>query len=196
MFRIGAGKTDPALAALFAQRGLVHITGNYQLPGMWSMLGGVSLDLFASPDGRFYATTLPSMGRSKRIAITSMLVFALPGLKFPLTSVGRKGGDIPMAVRGEAVTFESTEFDDRFEVRTEDPRAAVMLIDQGVMQWLLDCDSVALHVEGDHGTAMVMGEAGGSGVPEFDLLFRFYDGLMPRLPSILGSEFPAEAPTT
>ena len=197
MFRIGPkGQTDPALVAFFAQRGMVHVTGNVQLPGMWSLLGGISLNLFASPDGRFYATQMPFAGPSKQMLVSSMLVFVLPGLNLPSVSVAPRGGDLPIAAQGEVVQFESTDFDNRFEVRTEDRRAAVMLIDQGVMQFLLDCGRVGFHAQGDHGTALLASAPGSNGVPEFDLLFRFYDGLMTRLPEILGSEFPAGAQTS
>ena len=117
---------------------------------------------------------------------------------------------------GNPLTLESIDFDARFMIRAEDRRSAVMLLDEGMMQWLLDCDHVSFEITGDRGQALVKRSSestyqpglvpgwhlsGHSEAPhgrsrradpvELELLFKFWDGFVPRLPAILRAEFAA-----
>jgi hypothetical protein len=73
-----------------------------------------------------------------------------------------------------------------------------MLLDLGMMQLLLDCDQVSFEMLGDRVQAMVKRKdqpastAPPSAEPvEYELLFRFLDGFMQRLPAILRTEYAA-----
>jgi hypothetical protein len=70
-----------------------------------------------------------------------------------------------------------------------------MLLDPSMMQWLLDCDHVSFVMIGDRVLASVNRATEPSHNPsepvEFELLFKFYDGFVARVTSILPSEYPA-----
>ncbi len=144
-----------------------------------------------------------------------MLSFVVPGLNLPYVGVTRKGekGSLGFA-RGNPLTLESIDLDARFMIRAEDRRSAVMLLDEGMMQWLLDCDHVSFEITGDRGQALVKRGSGSTYQPdlvsgwhlsghseaphgrsrradpvELELLFKFWDGFVPRLPAILRAEF-------
>jgi hypothetical protein len=91
--------------------------------------------------------------------------------------------------------LESDEFDKRFVVRAKDRRSAVMLLDPGMMRWLLDCDHVSFVMVGDRVLASINRATEPSHNPsepvEFELLFKFWDGFLARVPPILRSEYPA-----
>lgn len=91
--------------------------------------------------------------------------------------------------------LESDEFDMRSVVRAKDRRGAVMLLDPGMMQWLLDCDHVSFVMVGDRVLASINRATEPSHNPrepvELELLFKFWDGFLARVPPILCSEYPA-----
>ncbi len=69
-----------------------------------------------------------------------------------------------------------------------------MLIDQGMMQWLLDCDRVSFQVSGPLVSAMVKRQDRNSAQPtELELLLQFHDGFAAHVPQLVRSEFPAPA---
>jgi hypothetical protein len=80
-------------------------------------------------------------------------------------------------------------------VKAKDRRAAVMLLDPGVMQLLLDCDDVNFDMVGDKVLAFVNRATQPAHHPtepvEFEVLFRFMDGLTTRVPTILRTEYAA-----
>jgi hypothetical protein len=90
----------------------------------------------------------------------------------------------------------------------------VMLLDEGMIQWLLDFDQVSFEIDGDTVAALVRRAAepadqpglgsrwvvrGHSSTPfsnprradpvELELLFKFFDGFVPRVPAILRTEY-------
>jgi hypothetical protein len=95
------------------------------------------------------------------------------------------------------VELESTDFEKRVVVKAKDRRSAVMLLDPGMMQLVLDCEPVSFDMAGDK----VLAYVNRMSVPthhsaepvEFELLFRFWDGFGPRVPALLRSEYTAQA---
>jgi hypothetical protein len=186
-----------ATAAMCAQRGLVPSGAN--LARDFSMLPSIErtglTNAFSSPDGRVAAADLiRSEGKSS--AFFSVLSFTVAGVTMPMVSVDPRNV-FTAAVVGGAPTLEleSDEFDKRFVVRARDRRSAVMLLDAGMMQWLLDCDHLSFVMLGDQVLASINRATEPSHNPgepvEFELLFKFYDGFLARLPAILPSEYPA-----
>jgi hypothetical protein len=94
--------------------------------------------------------------------------------------------------------MESTEFDKQFVVKASDRRSAVMLLDPGMMQLLLDCEEVSFDLVGDKVLAYINRAAEASHQPiepvEFEMLFKFLDGFIPRVPELLRSEYAAAQP--
>jgi hypothetical protein len=186
---------------------------------------------FALPDGSLWATDLwkpkkvsASFGASddrKQWDSFSMVSFAVPGVNLPFVGVTRKGEkDTSGFARGTSLTLESIDFDERFAISAEDRRSAVMLLDQGMMQWLLDCDHVSFEITGDRGQALVKRSSESTYQPglapgwrllwrsdaphpdsrradpaELELLFKFVDGFASRVPELVRSQF-AASPTT
>jgi hypothetical protein len=157
---------------------------------------------FATPDGRLWAGDLWRREGSGKAMVTeafSMLAFTVSGVKVPYVAVARKGQmSIPAGVDGSPVGLESIDFNDQFAVSAVDGRSAVMLLDLGMMQLLLDCDQVSFEMLGDRVQALVRrkdqptSSAPPSAEPvEYELLFRFLDGFMQRLPAILRTEYAA-----
>jgi hypothetical protein len=70
-----------------------------------------------------------------------------------------------------------------------------MLLDQAMMQWLMDCERVSFEMIGDRVAAFIDRGAEPAHPPEepveFELLFKFYDGFVNRLPPLLRSEYSA-----
>ena len=97
---------------------------------------------------------------------------------------------------GQDMRLESIDFDDRFAVRADDRRAAVML-DQGMMQGLLDRDQVSFTQAGDEMRTFVKRQSKTQVEPvELELLFKFGDGFVSRIPTLLRTEYAATgAPT-
>lgn len=123
----------------------------------------------------------------------AVLMFPIAAVNIPYVMVGRKGDvHLPMASGHQTVQVESIEFTNRFQIQTDDARAALMLIDQGLMQWLLDCDRVSFRVSGPLVTALVKrGRAASSSTTDLNLLLHFYDGFGARVPRIVHDEFQA-----
>lgn len=181
-----------AIATLCAQRGMVPNPIN---------LGGIFHRMFensfASPDGSTWIRDVWSDGpRMERIPY-SMLTLTISGVNLPYVGVVRKRDiSVPLITQGHEWTLESIDFDDRFRVSADDHRAAVMLLDQGMMQWLLDCDQVSFAMGGNHMSAAVNRNSGSAdrqsqGLVEFDLLFKFGDGFVSRIPAIVRKEYAA-----
>lgn len=179
---------------------------------------------FAKPDGSIWAadlwtpkTSSGSFGTSgdrKQWEAFSIVSFAVPGVNLPFVAVSRKGESAPGFTRGSPLTLESIDFDERFLISAEDRRSAVMLLDQGMMQWLLDCDHVSFEITGGQGRALVRRSSESSYQPsldsgwhlpwqsvvphpdsrradpvELELLFKFVDGFASRVPELARTEF-------
>jgi len=184
-----------AMAAMCAQRGLVPSGTN--LSRDFSMLTGIErrglMNAFSSPDAGVAAADL-IRSEGKSTAFFSVLSFTVAGVNMPTVSVDPRNVFTRAVVGGEpTLELESDEFDKRFVVRAKDRRSAVMLLDPGMMQWLLDCDHVSFVMIGDRVLASINRATEPSHNPtepvEFELLFKFYDGFMARLPAILRSEY-------
>ncbi|HEV2477999.1 MAG TPA: hypothetical protein VGX22_15790 [Candidatus Dormibacteraeota bacterium] len=183
---------DSAIEAFFAQRGMTHTSKQISLPGGRSMLGGITLDGYVSADGRWFAMYVPSSSPRYKVSISWQLMCAVPGVNLPSVAVSRKGAAGALVVPGRALTLESIDFDARFAVTAVDRRAAVMLIDQGMMAWLLECDRVNFLFQGNTLSAFVLpGEAAGGEVEQLEMLFHFCEGFVARMPEILSNEFPS-----
>ena len=186
-----------AMAAICTQRGLVPSGGN--LARDFSMLSSIERtglrNAFSTPDGGVAAADL-IRGEGKSTAFFSVLSFTVPGVNIPMVSVDPPNLFTRAVVGGEpTLELESDEFDKRFVVRAKDRRSGVMLLDPGMMQLLLDCDHVSFVMIGDRVLASINRASEPSHNPsepvEFELLFKFYDGFLARLPSILRSEYAA-----
>jgi hypothetical protein len=183
-----------AIAAMCAQRGLVPGT---EL-GDFALLGNLNnrqlTNSFSSPDHRIAVADYIRPAR-KSVELFSLLAFTVAGLNMPYVSVTRRDLGILMLGGPPTVELESIDFDQRFTVRAKDRRSAVMLLDPGVMQLLLDCADVNFDMVGDKALAYVNRAAEAAHRPsepvELEMLFRFWDGFVVRLPAILRSEYPA-----
>jgi len=175
-----------AIAALCAERGFV--------PG----LSRPSPDLrglinpFSSADGKVVvADALRSNG--KDVEAFALLSSTIDGLNMPQVSVLRQGQRSLTVAWGPVLELESRDFDRRFAVIAKDRRSAVMLLDPGMIQWLLDCESVSLDMIGDRVLAFVDRAALPAHQPaepvDYQLLFKFWDGFVPRIPELLRSEY-------
>ena len=186
-----------AVAALCTQRGLVPgpILGPLVPFGLDADFFGFESS-FVAPDGSLWAFELWTRSKTQsETSFYSMLMFGVPGVNMPYLAVARKGEIVlPGVSRGRIIQLESIDFDNRFAIRTEDQRSAMMLLDLPMMQWLLDCDRVSVGIEGDRAVAVVKREStpvGGSDPTELQLALRFYDGFAARVPEILRTEYPA-----
>ncbi|TMB97113.1 MAG: hypothetical protein E6J40_08810 [Chloroflexi bacterium] len=174
-----------AIAALCAQRGMVPDPA----PADFAILGPI--------DRRWFTNAFSSSDHAvgKHTQFFSVLAFRVAGVNVPFVAVTRR--DLLGVVLGgpPAVELESIDFDDHFMVKAKDRRSAVMLLDPGVMQLLLDCDDVNFDMVGDKVIAIVNRAAQPAHQPaepvEFEVLFRFMDGFMARVPAILRSEYAA-----
>jgi hypothetical protein len=221
---------EQAIAALCRQHGMVAnpINLSAALPAVFPMAldGGMPVyeNSFVTPDGSLWAADMwvPSGdAQDKQWDPLSLLSFAVPGVNLPSVGVTRKGQKIPGFAGRTAVTLESIDFDERFNIMADDRRSAVMLLDQGMMQWLLDCDQVSFEIIGNRGRAIVRRSsettdqpgltpgwrlARNSNAPhstsrradpiELELLFKFVDGFGPRMPELVRREFAGSEVTT
>ena len=183
-----------AIAAMCAQRGLVPgaarddfaILGNFNIRQLTNS--------FSSPDhGLAVADYIRPAGKS--VELFSLLAFTVAGLNMPYVSVTRRDLGTLMLGGPPAVELESVDFDQRFTVRAKDRRSAVMLLDPGVMQLLLDCADVNFDMVGDKALAYVNRAREPAHRPsepvEFEMLFTFVDGFVARVPELLRSEYAA-----
>ncbi len=183
-----------AIAAMCTQRGLVPGAA----PGDFAILGNFNIrqltNSFSSPDhGLAVADYIRPAGKS--VELFSLLAFTVAGLNMPYVSVTRRDLGILMLGGPPAVELESIDFDQRFTVRAKDRRSAVMLLDPGVMQLLLDCADVNFDMVGGKALAYVNRAREAAHRPsepvEFEMLFRFVDGFVTRVPELLRSEYGA-----
>jgi hypothetical protein len=220
-----------AIAALCTPRGLVPNSADLsaipmlavireaiplvKLLGTVSGSGPVYENSFATPDHSLWAADLWTPKDKQQWNSFSMVVFTVPGVNLPYVGVMRKGQpNTSTLTKGSPLELESIDFTARFKIRADDHRSAVMLLDQGMMQWLLDCDPVSFEMTGDRVQAVVCrssepayqpGLAGGwhrPGQPdvrhtnphradpvELELLFKFVDGFGPRVSQLVRNEF-------
>lgn len=183
-----------AIAALCAQRGLVPDVA----PSDFALLGAIDprwlTNSFSSRDhGVAAADFIRPAGKNTQFF--TILAFTVAGLKLPYLAVSLRNLTGVTLGGPPALELESTEFDRRFTVRSNDRRSAVMLLDPGMMQWLLDCEQVNFDMVGDKVLAFINRAAEPAHRPtepvEFELLFRFFDGFEARVPALLRSEFAA-----
>ena len=183
-----------ASAALCAQRGLVPNAAADD----FAILGTIDhrwlTNSYSSAD---HAVAVADLIRpaGKHTQFFSVLAFTVAGVNVPFVAVTRR--DLLGVVIGgpPGVELESIDFDNHFVVKAKDRRSAVMLLDPGVMQLLLDCDDVNFDMIGDRVLAFVNRAAEPAHQPaepvEFEALFRFMDGFMTRVPAILRTEYAA-----
>ena len=204
-----------AIAALCQKRGLLPGPANLSTSFQVATTSGLGDPLFensfTSPDGGVLAADYWRHGGKPWYAF-SLLGFTVPDVNIPYVVVKRR--DFPgvsWMLGTEEVGLESIDFNSKFVVRTEDRRAAVMLMDEGMMQWVLDCQQVSFEMVGNRVAALVRRRAEPTYQPglhpghqdqshsnpyqvdpvELELLFRFWDGFVPRVPAILRTEFPS-----
>ncbi len=183
-----------AIGALCAQRGLVPGAA----PSDFTILGAVDHRLltnsFSSPD---HAVAVADYMRpaGKHTQFFTVLSLTVAGLDVPYVSVTRRELGTIMLGGPPTLELESIDFDKRFTVRAKDRRCAVMLLDPGVMQLLLDCADVNFDIVGDKALAYVNRAAEAAHRPsepvEFEMLFKFWDGFVARVPELLRSEYGA-----
>jgi hypothetical protein len=183
-----------AIAALCAKHGLVAGA----VPGDFAILGPIDsrwlANAFSSSDhGLAVADFTRPAG--KQVQFFSVLTFTIAGLDMPYVAVTRRD-QIRITLGGTPIVeLESTEFGERFTVRAQDSRSAVMLLDPGVMQLLLDCGDVSLNMVGDNVLASVnraTEPAHQLAEPiEFEMLFKFWEGFVQRVPDLLRTEYAA-----
>lgn len=185
-----------AIAALCTQRGFTMGPVNQprqasvQNPFLFRGL----VHAFSSPDGSVVGGDI-SRGDSRNVHFFSVLEFKVAGLSMPRLASLRIGQNSINDVWGPVLELESGDFDRQFAVIAKDRRSAVMLLDQGMMQWLIDCERVSFEMIGDRVLAFIDRAAEAPHQPsepvEFELLFKFYDGFVARLPPLLRSEYAA-----
>jgi hypothetical protein len=183
-----------AITALCSQRHLVPGAA----PSDFAILGSIDprqlTNSFSSPD-QSVAVADYVRPEGKCAQFFSLLAFTIAGLDVPYVSVTRRGLGTIVIGGPPALELESIDFDKRFTVRAKDRRCAVMLLDPGVMQLLLDCGDVNFDMAGDKVLAYVnraVEPAHRPGEPvEFEMMFEFWDGFVTRMPELLRSEYPA-----
>lgn len=182
-----------AIAALCARRGLRPGT----MPSDFAMLGPIDPHWLAngySSSDRGVAVADYCRSAGNHLQCFSLLAFTIPGLNVPYVAATRRDLIAITPLGGPPVLeLESTEFDERFMVRAHDRRSAVMLLDPGMMQWLLDCGQVNFEMTGDRVLAFVNRAAEPVHQPaepvEFEQLFKFWDGFVARVPELLRTEY-------
>ncbi|HEV2033053.1 MAG TPA: hypothetical protein VGU71_02470 [Candidatus Dormibacteraeota bacterium] len=215
-FRGMRGKVPPAfvrqqaIAALCEQRGLlpgpVNLPNNFEIAS--PLDNSVFENSFSSPDGGISAADYWRHDEKNWYPF-SLVAFTIAGLNMPYVAMTRRDMPaLPLAWGPQQVGLESIDFNARFMVRAQDRRSAVMLLDEGMMQWLLDCDQVSFEIGGNRVAALVPRRAEPTIRPtppmlsnprqpapvELELLFKFWDGFVPRVPALLRTEY--AAPTT
>lgn len=190
-----------AISEFCGRRGMSRVDDNATMfvPEMLGMLGAVYCNSFATPDWTLWFSEIrdnQNRDAKDRGIKFGVLLFTVDGLNIPYVAVARKGVvNMPTNVGGtrQSVGLESIAFDDRFRIQADDPRAAVMLVDLGMMQWLMDLDQVSFQISGPLVRAIVKASPKIEGVPaELDLLFRFRDGFAAHIPQLTFNEYPAQ----
>ena len=184
-----------AVATLCAQHGFVPGAA----PGDFPILGALTPELlsnsFSSPD---HGVAISDLFRpaGKDSEYFTILALTVGGVNMPHLALRRRntgalllGG--PPTLGLESVELESIDFDQQFTVKTKDKRRAVMLMDEGMMQLMLDCKQVGFDMLGDKVLAFI-GRGPDPGPPvEFELLLKFSDSFGASVPAILSNEYPA-----
>ena len=183
-----------AIAALCDKHGLVAGA----TPGDFAILGPIDSrwlsNAFSSSDhGLAVADFTRPAG--KHTQFFSVLTFTIAGLAMPYVAVTRRE-QIRVTLGGPPIVeLESTEFGTRFTIRAQDRRSAVMLLDPGVMQLLLDCGEVSFDMVGYKVLAFVNRATEPAHQPtepiEFEKLFKFWEGFVQRVPDLLRTEYAA-----
>jgi Protein of unknown function (DUF3137) len=182
-----------AIAALCGQHGLMPGAA----PGDFAMLGYIApnwlVNSFSSTDHR--VAVADYFGPAyKNMEFFTMLAFTVAGVNVPYVAVTRRGRN-PLGEGPPKLELESIEFDQRFTVKAKDRRSAVMLLDPGMMQLLIDCEQVQFYMAGDKVLAFIDRAAVPAHQPsepvEFEQLFRFYDGFVARVPELLRADYAA-----
>jgi len=170
-----------AVATLCSQRGVVPGAAPSDFAILESFPPSWLSNAFSSPDRRVAAADFVRPPTKQGF---TLLALTMPGSNVPFTEVTRRNtGEL---VPGGPHAFElgSGEFDRRFTVKAKDRPSAMMLLDTGVTQLLLDCEEVGFVMDGDKVLAFVnrgLGEEQKSKLAlEFEELFRFWDGLVAR----------------
>lgn len=195
------------IAALGEKRGLVpgaiNLSNHFEIAS--PVVRPAFENSFSSPDGEASAADFWRHD-DKDWHGFSLLTFAVAGLDMPYVAVTRR--DLPglaLVWGPPQVGLESIDFDTRFVVRAQDRRSAVMLLDEGMMQWLIDCEEVSFEMGGNRVAALVRRSAEPTYQPslpsrsnplradpvELELLFKFWDGFVPRVPALIRTEFAA-----
>jgi len=196
MLRFGGPlQHDRAIQAICTQRGMVRVEdiGAF-VPHMLMLERPACRNTYAAPDWSVWFSEVSDVGKSSFSPnVFAVLMFAAAGLNIPYVAVVRKGAiDVPPGARGQSVQLESIDFTDRFQIHADDRRAAVMLIDPGMMQSLLDLDRVSFQITGPLVTAIVRQRQPTSKSPtELELLLEFHDGFGAHIPELTLTEFPA-----
>jgi Protein of unknown function (DUF3137) len=197
VFRFGGPlQHERAIQALCTQRGMLRVgdVGSAFLPQMLMLGRPECRNTYATPDWSLWFSEVSDLSKPMFSSnVFAVLMFTVTGLNIPYIAVARRGAiDVPLGARGQSVQLESIEFTDRFQIHTDDQRAAVMLIDQGMMQSLLDLDRVSFQITGPLVTAIVRQRPPTSKSPaELELLLEFHDGFGKRIPELTFTEFPA-----
>src|SRR5260221_415222 len=135
------------IAAMCAQRGLVPGGAHDDFAILGNFNNRQLTNSFSSPDHRLaVADYIRPAGKS--VELFSVLAFTVAALNMPYVSITRRGLGILMLGGSATLELESIDFDQRFTVRAKDRRSAVMLLDPGVMQLLLDCADVNFDMVG------------------------------------------------
>ena len=201
LFRSGSQRRhDQAIAALCGQRGMLGVSDDRRpmLPQMLAVDAPAYRNTFATSDWSYWFSEVRD-GRSGSALITNspgpfaVLMFAISGLNLPYIAVARKGRlQLPAGGPGQSVGLESIDFTARFWIHAEDIRSAVMLIDQGMMQFLLDCDRVSFQICGPIVYAIVNRvDVYSKQAADLELLLRFHDAFAAHIPELVRTEFPA-----
>jgi Protein of unknown function (DUF3137) len=185
-----------AIAALCSERGLIPGVGSDSLAILGRIDPRLLSNTFSSPDqGLVIADFVRPAGKNTQFF--TLLSFAVPGLNVPDMAVTVRNLPGPVLGGPPTVELESEEFDKRFVVKANDRRSAVMVLDPAMMQLVLDCGQVSFDLAGDR----VLASINRANEPrhratapvEFALLFKFRDGFVARLPSLLRSDYGAPA---
>jgi hypothetical protein len=182
-----------AIAALCAARGLMPDTGSGDFAILGHIDSRVLSNCFSSPDHRVTITDFVRTA-GKHTQFFTLLSFTVAGLNVPYVAVARRNLIAGPALGGPPpLELESTEFDKRFMVNAKDRRSAVMLLDPGMMQFLLECEEVSFDMAGDKVLAFINRGVEPKHQPtepvEFERLFKFFDGFGPHLPELVRTEY-------
>ena len=184
-----------AIAALCGRRGLTPNAGSAD----FALLGPISDRwLTNSYASAYHSVAIADLTRpaGRGLVYFTVIVFEVAGLNLPFMSVTRRGVGRVTLGGPPGVELESIDFDQRFEVKARDSRSAVMLLDLPMMQLILDCETVSFDMAGSKVLAYINRATEAAHRPaepvEFELLLRFMDGFMGRVPSLLRTQYAAE----